>query len=134
MSAYSFPFQNRTPVVTINLVPPDPTLAEPPTRRETFAVDTGFSDYLQVDWETFCALNLQTYVAGTLTSELADGSSVIDLVASVRLLILECEIDKIVRCISNPAYGKDLLLMGNRLLKECNAVIDYRQEQTTLSD
>jgi len=73
-------------------------------------------------------------VTGTLTSELADGSSVIDLVANVRMLIPECRIDKIVRCISNPAYGEDLLLVGNRLLKECNAVIDYRQEQTMLSD
>ena len=134
MSAYSFSFQDDAPVVTITLAPPDPTLANPQTRRETFAVDTGFSDYLQVDWETFCDLNLHTYATGTLTSELADGSSVIDLVASVRLLILECEIDKIVRCISNPTYGKDLLLMGSRLLKECNAVIDYRQEHTTISD
>ena len=133
MSAYSFPFQDGAPAVTITLMPPNLTLAKP-TQRETFAVDTGFSDYLQVDWETFCFLRLQTYVAGTLTSELADGSSVIDLVASVRVLIPECGIDKTVRCISNPAYGRDLLLMGSRLLKECNAVINYRQEQTTLSD
>lgn len=83
MSAYSFPFQDGAPFVTITLVPPDSTLAKPPTQRETFAVDTGFSDYLQVDWETFCVLRLQTYVAGTLTSELADGSSVIDLVALI---------------------------------------------------
>ena len=73
-------------------------------------------------------------MAGTLTSELADGSSVIDLVANIQVLISECGIDKTLRCISNPAYGKDLLLVGSRLLKECNAVIDYRQEQTTLSD
>ena len=33
-----------------------------------------------------------------------------------------------------PDYGKALLLVGNRLLKECNAVIDYRQEQTTLAN
>ncbi|MBM3239313.1 hypothetical protein FJZ31_23720 [Candidatus Poribacteria bacterium] len=134
MSAYSFPFQDDAPVVTITLMPPDPTLVKLPTRRETFAVDTGFSDYLQVDWETFYALGLHAYVSGTVPSELADGSLVIDLVASVRLLIPECGIDKIVRCISNPTYGKDLLLVGNRLLKECNAVIDYRQEHTTLSD
>ena len=44
MSAYSFPFQDSEPTVTITLVPPDATLANPPTRRETFAVDTGFSD------------------------------------------------------------------------------------------
>ena len=134
MSAYSFPFHAGEPVVPITLMPPDLTLAKPPTQRETFTVDTGFSDYLQVDWQTFRTLSLQNYVAGTLTSELADGSSVIDWVASVRVLILECGIEKIVRCISNPAYGKDLLLMGSRLLKECNAVIDYPKEQTTLSD
>jgi len=134
MSAYSFPFQDGEPTVTITLMPPDTMLVKPPTRRETFAVDTGFSDYLQVDWETFRALSLQNYVSGTLTSELADGSSVIDLVAIVRMLIPGCGIDKTVRCISNPAYGIDLLLVGNRLLKECNAIIDYQQEQTTLSD
>ena len=61
MSAYSFSFQDGEPTVTITLAPPDATLANPPTRRETFAVDTGFSDYLQVDWETFCALNLPNY-------------------------------------------------------------------------
>ncbi|HIE25897.1 TPA: hypothetical protein EYP66_01265 [Candidatus Poribacteria bacterium] len=60
MSAYSFPFQDGVPFVTITLTPPDPTLAYPSTQRENFAVDTGFSDYLQVDWETFCALNLHT--------------------------------------------------------------------------
>lgn len=133
MSAYSFLFQHGDPAVSITLGPPDLTLAKPPAQQETFAVDTGFSDYVQLDWETFSALNLQTYVAGTLTSELADGSVVVDVVARVRVLIPECGIDTIVRCLSNPAYGKDLLLVGSRLLKACNAVIDYREEQTTLS-
>jgi predicted aspartyl protease len=134
MSAYSFPFREGDPVVPFTLGPPDPTLMTTVTQRETFAVDTGFSDYVQVDWETFCALGLQRYVIGTLRSELADGSVVVDVVASVWVLIPECRIKKTVRCISNPAYGKDLLLVGSRLLKECHAVIDYREERTTLSD
>lgn len=134
MSVYSFPFQDGDPAVTISLGPPDLRLTKPPTQQETFTVDTGFSDYVQLDWETFCALSLQTYVTGTLTSELADGSVVVDVVARVRVLIPECGIDTMVRCISNPAYDKDLLLVGSRLLKECNAVIDYREEQTMLSD
>ena len=70
MSVYSFPFQDGEPTVTITLAPPNPALAKPPTQREIFAVDTGFSDYLQVDWDTFCALNLQTYVAGTLMAKI----------------------------------------------------------------
>jgi hypothetical protein len=37
-------------------------------------------------------------------------------------------------CISNSHYGKDLLLVGSALLEECNAVIDYPQKQTALSD
>ena len=115
-------------------MPPDLTMANPPTRRVTLLVDTGFSDYLQLDWDTFLALHLQNYAVGTLTSALADGSSVTDLVALVRVVIPECDIDKDMRCISSPGYGQDLLLVGSRFLKECQAVIDYLQEQTTLSD
>lgn len=113
---------------------PDPTLTNPPARRETLWVDTGFSDELQVDWDTFCALNLQSHTVGTLTSELADGSRVTDLVAWVRVLIPECGIDKTVRCLSSPGYGQDLRLAGSRFLMDCNAVIDYPQRQTILSD
>lgn len=61
MSVYSFPFLDGEPVITITLMPPDPMLAKLSVQRVTFAVDTGFSDYLQVDWETFCVLSLQTY-------------------------------------------------------------------------
>lgn len=121
------------PVIALILVSPDPTLANPQTRRAIFLVDTGFSDYLQVDWDTFLALDLQNHMIGTLTSELADGSLSTDLMASVRVVIPECGIDLEMRCISSPGYGQDLLLVGSRFLKECRAIIDYVQEQTTLS-
>jgi hypothetical protein len=39
-----------------------------------------------------------------------------------------------VRCISNPGYGKDLLLVGGRFLSACFAVVDYGQEFARLSD
>jgi predicted aspartyl protease len=97
-------------------------------------VDTGFSEHLQVDWDTFMALNLHRFAVGPVTSTLADGSTVTDTLTWVRVLVPECGIDRIMPCISNPAYGKDLLLVGSRFLKECHAVIDYPQERTTLSD
>jgi hypothetical protein len=74
MSAHSFPFQAQQPVVTLTLLPPDPTLPQPPTRRTTCLADTGFSDYLQLDGDTFLALHLQNYLIGTLTSELVASS------------------------------------------------------------
>ncbi|MDQ3813106.1 MAG: hypothetical protein M3347_04045 [Armatimonadota bacterium] len=134
MSAHSFPFQSDSPAVALTLLEPELTLAKPATQRGTYWVDTGFTDYLQIDWDTFAALNLQYHTVGTITSELADGSSVSDLVALVRVLIPECNIDTTIRCISNPAYGSDLRLVGNQFLQECQALIDYPQQQTTLSD
>jgi predicted aspartyl protease len=133
VSAHSFPFQADMPAVTLTLLPPDLTLTNPPTQCAAFWVDTGFSDALQVDWDTFTALNLHNETIGTLTSELANGSMVTDLIAEVRVVIPECGIDKIMRCISSPGYGADLRLAGGHFLKECNAVIDYPQEQTMLS-
>ncbi len=134
MTAHAFPFQAERPVVTLTLLPPDFRLTNVPSHRETFEVDTGFSDYLQLDWATFVALGLQYYATGTITSELADGSFVTDLLATVRVVIPECGTDRIMRCISNMAYGRDLLLVGNQFLTELQAVIDYPQGQTTLSD
>lgn len=134
MSVYSFPFRAHQPMVTLTLMMPDPTQTNPSSRRASLLVDTGFSDYLQLDWDTFLALDLQQHTIGTLTSELADGSSVTDLVASVRIVIPECGVDSVLRCISSPGYGQDLLLVGGRFLKERQAVIDYPQEQTILSD
>ena len=97
-------------------------------------MDTGFSDIMQVDWDIFSVLHLQDHTVGTLTSELADGSSVTDLVALVRVVIPECVIDQTMRCVSNTVYYcKDLLLVGSQFLKACHAVIDYPREQTTLS-
>lgn len=133
MSRCAFPFQDGEPVVTLTLITPDLTLLQPPTVRETLRVDTGFSEHLQVDWETFMALNLHRFALGLVTSILADGSTVVDTLAWVRVLIPECGIDRMMPCISNFTYGKDLLLVGGRFLKECHAVIDYPQEQTTLS-
>ncbi len=114
-------------------MPPDPWLSDPSTRVETFLVDTGFSDQLQVDWETFQALGLHQYTQGTITSQLADGSSVTDIVALVRVVITECGIDLTVRCLTKPVYDQDLRLVGSRLLRQCRAIIDYDQQQTTLS-
>jgi hypothetical protein len=74
MSSHAFPFRAQEPAVTLNLITPDPLAQTPPARRATLLVDTGFSDYLQLDWETFLALDLQQYAAGTIESELADGS------------------------------------------------------------
>ncbi|MBI4605725.1 MAG: hypothetical protein HY721_27475 [Planctomycetes bacterium] len=99
----------------------------------TLLADTGFSDYLQLDWETFCHLALENHTVGTLTSGLADGSTVNDLVAMVRVVIQGCGIDTYMRCLSNPAYGEDLLLVGSRFLSECKAVIDYPRRETALS-
>lgn len=134
MSAYAFPFRQQQPVVTLNLLTPDPAQTNPPARRMALLVDTGFSDYLQIDWETFLALDLQQHTIGTINSELADGSFVTDLVASVRVVIPECGVDDVLRCISSPGYGEELLLIGGRFLKERQAVIDYQQEQTILAD
>jgi predicted aspartyl protease len=133
VSSPAFPFQSGEPVITLTLVSPDPTVDNPATLRKTFLADTGFSDYLQLDWESFTALGLQHYSLGTITSELADGSTVVDVAASVRVLISECGIDETIRCISNVAYGEDLLLAGGRLLDQCNAIIDYSTKQTAIS-
>ncbi|MGH9840376.1 MAG: hypothetical protein ACREEM_16475 [Blastocatellia bacterium] len=133
MSAYSFPFDEHLPSVTVTLATPDPAIAGPPIRRHQMLADTGFSDYLQLDWDTFLALDLQQHAIGTINSELADGSLVTDLLASVRVIIPECGIDIVLRCVSSPGYGQDLLLVGSRFLKKCRAVIDYPQEQTTLA-
>lgn len=97
-------------------------------------MDTGFSDYLHLDWDTFTALGLDRFIQQQVTARLANGSTVIDHLSLVRLLIPECGIDRNMFCLSSPGYGKDLLLVGSAFLKECNAVIDYPQEQTTLSD
>ncbi|MEP7343434.1 MAG: hypothetical protein ABI977_37285 [Acidobacteriota bacterium] len=131
MKPHSFPFDGHLPSVTLILATPDPSAISPPIRHPMLA-DTGFSDYLQLDWNTFLALDLQQHAIGTVNSELADGSLVTDLLASVRVMIPECGIDLVMRCVSSPGYGQDLLLVGSRFLKECQAVIDYRQEQTTL--
>ncbi len=134
MSAHAFPFHAQEPAVTLNLLTPDPFAPSPTpsARRATLLVDTGFSDYLQLDWETFLALDLQQHATGTIESKLADGSSVTDLVAAVRVVIPECGVDAVLRCISSPGYGEELLLVGGRFLKERQAVIDYLQERTTL--
>jgi predicted aspartyl protease len=134
VSTYAFSFHQQQPVVTLNLLTPDPLRANPPVRRVTLLVDTGFSDYLQIDWETFLTLDLQHHTIGTINSELADGSSVTDLVASVRVIIPECGVDRVLRCLSNPEYGEELLLVGGYFLKDRQAIIDYSAEQTTLSD
>ena len=133
MSSHSFSFHTQHPAVILTLLTPDPTLAQPPLRRVTLLVDTGFSDYLQLDWDTFLALDLQQHTLGSINSALADGSQVTDILASVRVTIPECGIDRVMRCLSSPGYGADLLLTGSRFLKECRAVIDYPQEQSTLS-
>ena len=133
MSSYSFPFHNQLPTVTITLLTPDATLAHPPSRRLNVLADTGFSDYLQLDWDTFVALDLQQHSLGSIQSALADGSQVTDILASVRVTIPECGIDQMMRCLSSPGYGAELSLVGSRFLKECLAVIDYPQAQTTLS-
>ncbi len=132
MSAHSFPVQHGKPVVTITLATPG--LTQPPavTQRETFSVDTGFSDHLQIDWNTFCALGLSQFRQGTAVAQLADGSTITDVLSLVRVLIPECGIDRMMPCISNPEYGKNLLLVGRRFLKVGKAVIDFHQEQTTL--
>src|SRR5262245_50404022 len=127
MSAYSFPFDGHQPSVKLTLATPDPTIASPPIRRHQMLADTGLSDYLQLDWDTFLALGLQQHAIGTVNSELADGSLVTDLLASIRVMIPECGIDIVLRCVSSPGYGQDLLLVGSRFLKECRAVIDYPQ-------
>ena len=132
MSTHAFPFRAQEPAVTLNLLPPDPFAETPSKRRVTLLVDTGFSDYLQLDWETFLALDLQQHSVGTIESKLADGSSVTDLVAAVRVVIPECGVDAVLRCISSPGYGEELMLVGGRFLKERQAVIDYLQEQTIL--
>ena len=134
MSAHSFPFRAQHPAVVLTLATPDPAQVSPPSQRTTLLVDTGFSDYLQFDWDTFLTLNLQQHSLGTINSELADGSVVTDLLALVQVEIPECGISRVLRCISNPGYGRDLLLVGSRFLRECRAVIDYPNEQTTISD
>ena len=132
---HSFPFQAQSPAVTINLMSPDPHLASTQAvYREDFRVDTGFSEYLQLDWELFSALHLSLYTVGTISSELADGSSVVDIAARVRVVIEECGVDEIVLCISNPQYDRELRLFGGKFLKKCNAVIDYRRQMTRLAD
>lgn len=78
-------------------------------------------------------LNLQQHSLGTINSELADGSVVTGLLALVQVEIPECGISRVLRCISSPSYGEDLLLVGSRFLRECRAVIDYSKEQTVLS-
>lgn len=133
MSSYAFPFRQQQPIVTLTLLTPDPTLPASPVRRATLLADTGFSDYLQIDWETFLALGLQHHIIGTINSELADGSSVTDLVASVRVVIPECAVDRVLRCLSNPGYGEELLLVGGSFLKEHQAIFDYSPEQMILS-
>jgi len=89
-------------------------------------------DNLQVDWEVFEALGLHQYTQGTITSQLADGSSVTDIVALVRVLRADCGIDATVRCLSNPVYDQDLRLIGSRLLRQYRAIVDYDQQETTL--
>ena len=81
MSAHAFSFRAQEPAVTLNLLTPDLLAQTPTERRVTLLVDTGFSDYLQLDWDTFLALDLQQHAVGTIESKLADGSSVTDLVA-----------------------------------------------------
>ena len=36
-------------------------------------------------------------------------------------------------CLTKPVYDQDLRLVGSRLLGQCRAIIDYDQQQTTLS-
>ena len=134
MSSHVFPFHAQSPAVTLTLLTPDTTLAQPPARRLTMLADTGFSDYLQLDWDTFTALGLQQHTLGSIKSALADGSEVTDILASVRVVIPECGIDRIMRCLSSPGYGAELSLVGNRFLIECHAIIHYPQAQTFLSD
>ncbi len=133
MSTHAFSFRAQEPAVTLSLLTPDLLAQTPTERRVTMLVDTGFSDYLQLDWDSFLALDLQQHAIGTIESKLADGSSVTDLVASVRVVIPECGVDAVWRCISSPGYGEELMLVGGRFLKECRAIIDYEQERTTLS-
>ena len=133
MSRHSFSFQHDQPVAQLALLPPDLSPVQPPECVETLLVDTGFSGHLQLDWGTFTSLGLLHYVEGTVTSHLGDGSSVTDILASVRVRVPDCGIDTVVRCISNPAYGKDLLLIGSELLRVCRAIIDYARQVTTLS-
>lgn len=132
MSGHSFPFVDDQPVVRLALLPPDRSLSPPPVSVETLLVDTGFSDHVQLDWGTFVSLGLLQYVEGTVTSHLGDGSSVTDILASVRIQVPECGLDTIVHCISNPAYGKDLLLVGGQFLRLCWAMIDYGRQLTTI--
>lgn len=134
MSAHAFSFRAQEPAITLNLLTPDLLASTATERRVTLLADTGFSDYLQLDWATFLALDLQQHAIGTVESKLADGSSVTDLVASVRVVIPECGVDAVWRCISSPGYGEELMLVGGRFLKACRAVIDYEREETTLSD
>lgn len=133
MSAHAFPFQKGAPFVTLTLAPPGFAPQPSLTTRETLRVDTGFSDYLQLDWDTFTALRLDRFVQRQVVSRLADGSTITERLSLVRVLIPECGIDRNVRCISNPGYGKDLMLVDNRFLEYCHAVIDYPQRQTALS-
>jgi predicted aspartyl protease len=133
VKTHAFPFEKGSPVVALTLVHPDPTATPLVECRETFAVDTGFSDYLQVDWDTFLALDLQHHSIGTLTSQLADGSTVTDYVALIGVAIPECGSEETLRCLSNPAYGNDLLLVGGRFLTQYLAQIDYAQGLTSLS-
>lgn len=133
MTDHCFPFLAESPVVALTLMPPDRTLSGPCVRQETFWIDTGFSDYLQLDWDTFSILDLQFYTVGTVTSDLADGSKITDLLGRVRVIVQECKIDTIVRCVTNPQYGEDLRLFGSKFLNECSAVIDYSQQHTELS-
>ena len=109
MSAHSFPFHEHQPVVALTLMTPNPTLVNPPSRDNRLLVDTGFSDYLQLDWDIFLALDLQQHTIGTINSELADGSLVTDLLASVRVMIPECGIDTVLRCVSSPGDRKSVV-------------------------
>jgi predicted aspartyl protease len=134
MSSFSFSFRDEQPAVAITLATPDKGAVALSPKQVTVLADTGFSDYLQLDWETFTALNLQQHTLGTIKSALADGSQVTDILASVHVIIPECGIDRIMRCLSSPGYGPELMLVGHRFLKDCHAVIDYPQALTTLSD
>ena len=95
MSAHAFSFRAQEPAVTLNLLTPDLLAQTPAERRATLLVDTSFSDYLQLDWDSFLALDLQQHAVGTIESKLADGSSVTDLVAAVRVVIPECGVDDV---------------------------------------
>ncbi len=133
MSVEAFPFRSGMPIVPILLGPPEPPFRDNGRIHRHFEVDTGFSDYLQLDWEAFVALELWRYAYGEMGSRLADGSRVTDYVSRVRITIPACGIDAIVRCISNRECETDMLLAGASFLRAYRAVIDYGLEQVTLA-